>query len=93
MFLVTEQRGGVETELRAVGCPREWRQEEGEGRWVSNRHHGVDCERGRDPEGRRAGRAGRMLSCLDLSRRRLEHPRSRRRESWGLPAASASFRE
>lgn len=44
MFLVTEQRGGVETELRAVGCPREWRQEEGEGRWVSNRHHRVDCE-------------------------------------------------
>ena len=54
-LLVTGQRAGVAALLRAVGCPRERRQEEGEGTPASDGHRGADGEPGEDEASEVAG--------------------------------------
>ena len=61
-LLVTGQRAGVAALLRAVGCPRERRQEEGEGTTARDGHCGADGEPGEDEGEGESGRDAWMCA-------------------------------
>lgn len=81
-LLVTGQRAGVAALLRAVGCPREWRQEEGEGTPASDGHRGADGEPGED-EGE--GESGRDAWMCALGRKETRASRAMEEGGASLP--------